>query len=40
MPTWRVTIRGVHAYKVAEVISLDIENGSSGYLDWIKAVTR
>ena len=33
-------IRTVHAYEVPEVVGLDVENGSSEYLDWIKAVTR
>jgi periplasmic divalent cation tolerance protein len=33
-------IRSVHAYEVPEVVSLNVENGSSKYLDWINAVTR
>jgi periplasmic divalent cation tolerance protein len=33
-------ISAVHAYEVPEVIAIDIENGSSKYIDWIKAVTR
>lgn len=33
-------IHAIHAYEVPEIISLKIENGSSKYLDWIRAVTR
>ena len=33
-------ISEVHNYEVPEIVSLDIENGSSKYLDWIAAVTR
>ena len=33
-------IRSVHAYEIPEVVSLKVEDGSSEYLDWIKAVTR
>ena len=33
-------IRAVHAYEIPEVVSLNVESGSSKYLDWISAVTR
>ena len=33
-------IRSVHAYDVPEVVSLNVDGGSSKYLDWIDAVTR
>ena len=33
-------IRSVHAYEVPEIVSLNVEDGSSKYLDWINAVTR
>jgi periplasmic divalent cation tolerance protein len=33
-------IEAVHAYEVPEIISLDVEKGSSKYLEWIKSVTR
>jgi len=33
-------ICAAHAYEVPEVVSLKVENGSSRYLDWVKAVTR
>ncbi|MFV0626234.1 MAG: divalent-cation tolerance protein CutA [Alphaproteobacteria bacterium] len=30
----------LHSYDVPEIISLPIENGFSGYLDWIKKETK
>jgi periplasmic divalent cation tolerance protein len=33
-------IRSAHHYETPEVISLAVENGARGYLDWIAAVTR
>lgn len=33
-------ICAVHTYEVPEVVSLPVENGSEGYLNWIAAVTR
>ena len=33
-------IRSVHPYEIPEIVSLGVENGSSDYLDWIKATTR
>ena len=33
-------IKANHSYEVPEIIQVPIENGSSDYLDWIKAVTK
>ncbi|GMT48785.1 MAG: dihydroorotate dehydrogenase [bacterium] len=33
-------INEVHSYDVVEVIALEIKEGDSHYLDWIRSVTR
>ena len=33
-------IRALHDYETPEIIALPIEQGFSGYLDWIDAVTQ
>ena len=34
------TIRSLHSYEVPEVISLPLENGSKGYLQWLTSSLR
>ena len=33
-------VKSLHSYSVPEIISLPIEEGSSDYLDWIRASTE